>query len=449
MRVVVIGADACGASAASGVKRALGDEAEVVVLERQPWTSYSACGIPYWVAGDVEGPDVLVARTPDQHRANGLDLRTGWEAVGLDISARTVKAVAPGWGREEALEYDHLVIGTGAVPLRPPIPGSDLPGVHGVQTIDDGLRVLDSLHRQPERVVVVGAGYIGIEMAEAMCTRGLEVTVVDKAPAPMTTLDPDMGALIATAMTGMGISYRGGEPVQRIDAAESGRAAAVVTAAARYPADLVVLGLGVRPNTDLALAAGLPLGEFGGLLTDDRMEVLDHPGVWAGGDCVEVVDRITGDRRHVALGTHANKHGRVIGTNIAGGDLRFPGVVGTAVSKICELEISRVGLREAEARELGMDVVAATIKASTRAHYFPGAGPVHVKMIAEKGTGRVRGCQIVGQAGAGKRIDVAATAIWNEMTAEQVTSLDLAYAPPFSPVWDPVQAAARKVAGMV
>jgi NADPH-dependent 2,4-dienoyl-CoA reductase/sulfur reductase-like enzyme len=448
MRIVVIGADACGASAAAGAKRALGDAAEVIVLERQPWTSYSACGIPYWMAGEVDGPDSLVARTPEQHRANGLDLRTGWTVTAIDLDGRTVSATSES-GDQEQVAFDQLVIGTGAVPVRPPIPGIDLPGVHGVQTLDDGLRVLDSLHRSPTRAVVIGAGYIGIEMAEAMKRRGLAVTVVDQNTQPMATLDPDMGSLIAKAMEGMGISYQGGEPVKAIEAGESGRANAVVTEQGTYPADIVVLGLGVRPNTDLAAAAGLPLGEHGGLLTDDRMQVLDHPGIWAGGDCVEVVDRITGRRLCVPLGTHANKHGRVIGANLAGGDLRFPGVVGTAISKVCELEISRVGLREQEAKDLGFEVVSATIRATTKAHYAPGAGPIHVKAIAERGSGRLLGCQIVGQAGAGKRIDAAAVAIWNEMTVEEVTSCDLAYAPPFSPVWDPVQIAARKLTSML
>lgn len=449
MRVVVIGGDACGASAASGIKRGLGDGVEVVVLERQPWTSYSACGIPYWIAGEVDGPDALVARTPEQHRANGLDLRTGWVATAIDVAGRTVTAVESASGREEMFAYDHVVIGTGATPVRPPIPGIDLPGVHGVQTLGDGLRVIDSLQRHPERAVVVGAGYIGIEMAEAMCARGLDVTVVDLAEQPMTTLDPDMGEVIAQAMAGMDITYRGGEAVAEIEMGEDGRAAAVVTTTGRYPADIVILGLGVRPNTELARAAGLPIGEHGGLLTDDRMQVQDNPGVWAGGDCVEVVDRLTGRRLHVPLGTHANKHGRVIAANVVGGDLRFPGVVGTAVSKICELEVSRVGLREVDARELGFEVVAATIRASTKAHYALGAGPVHVKVVAERGSGRLLGCQIVGMATSGKRIDAAAVAIWNEMTVEEVTSLDMAYAPPFSPVWDPVQIATRRLTGMV
>jgi NADPH-dependent 2,4-dienoyl-CoA reductase/sulfur reductase-like enzyme len=449
LNVVVIGGDACGASAASTVKRSLRDEANVIVLERQSWTSYAACGIPYWIAGQTDGPDALVARSPEAHRANGLDMRTGWEATAIDPVARTVTARELASGTDHVLPFDHLVIATGASPVRPPIPGLDLPGVHGVQTLDDGSAIMESLADDVQRAVIIGAGYIGIEMAEAMCDRGVATTVVDQAPQPMTTMDPDMGALISEAMGKMGIAYQGGSPVQAIESGPDGRVARVVTGEGSFDADIVLIGLGVRPNAGLAQAAGLPLGDRGGIVTDDHMQVQGHDGIWAGGDCVEVVDRPTGRRLHVALGTHANKHGRVIGTNITGGDLVFPGVVGTAVSKICALEVGRVGLREAEARDLGLDVVSGTIRASTKAHYLRDAGPIHVKVIAERGTGRLLGCQIVGQPGSGKRIDVAATAIWNGMTVEDVTSLDLAYAPPFSPVWDPVQIATRKVAGMV
>lgn len=449
LQVVVIGGDACGASAASSLKRALRDDVHVIVLERQPWTSYSACGIPYWIAGDVAGPDGLVMRSPQQHRANGLDVRTGWEAIAIDLQARAVQAVELASGDRHDLHFDHLVIATGAEPLRPPVPGIDLPGVHRVHTLDDGLAILDSLGPGVQHAVVVGAGYIGIEMAEAMSARGLRTAVVDLATTPMSTLDADMGERIAQAMADLGIAYYGGAPVEAFEAGPHGRVARVVAGASRHDADVVLLGLGVRPNSSLADAAGLPIGERGGILTDDRMRVSGQDAVWAGGDCVEVVDRITGRRLHVALGTHANKHGRVIGTNIAGGDLVFPGIVGTAVSKICDLEVARVGLRESEARELGFDVVAATIVASTRAHYFPTSGEIRVKVIAERGTGRMLGCQIVGMPGSGKRIDVAAAAIWSNMTVEEVTSLDLAYAPPFSPVWDPVQIAARKVASQV
>ncbi len=461
--VVVIGADACGATAASAIKRSLGADVHVLVLERQSWTSYSACGIPYWLAGDVAGPEGLVVRSPEQHRANGLDLRTGWEATSIDPAQRTVTAVELSSGAEHVLGYDDLVIGTGATPTRPPIPGIDAPGVHGIHTLDDGLAVLDSLAAargglgqaavdaaaEPPRAIVVGAGYIGIEMAEAMSARGLRTTVIDLAPAPMGTLDPDMGALVATAMAARGIGFRGGQKVQRFEPGPDGRIARVITDVEVHEADIVVLGIGVRPNSALAQAAGLPIGPSGGIRTDDHMRVLDHQGIWAGGDCVEVLDRVSGQPVAVALGTHANKHGRVIGANISGGDLVFPGIVGTAISKLCDVEVARTGLREAQARELGLDVRSVTITSTTKAGYFPGAAPVTVKMLAEAGTGRLLGVQIVGGTGSGKRIDVAAAALWSELTVEDITSMDLSYSPPMSPLWDPVQVAARRLSGLL
>lgn len=447
--VVVIGGDAAGASAASTVKRALKKEASVLILERQKWTSYSACGIPYWVAGHVDGPDRLVMRSAEVHRSRGLVVRTKHEATAIDLAGQTVIARDLASGEDHSYPFDDLVIATGATPVRPPIPGIDLPGVHGVQHLIDGVELIESLRHEAKRAVVIGAGYIGVEMAEAMQERGLEVTVVDIADQPMRTLDPDMGEIVAQEMEGMDIAYRGGEPVQSIEAGPDGRVAAVVTATDRYPADVVVMGLGMTPNSRLAREAGLPTGASGGILTDDRQRVIGYDNIWSGGDCVEVRDRITGQHVHLALGTHANKHGRVIGTNIAGGDLVFPGIVRTAVTRICDIEISRVGLRLAEAEELGYAVVSATIESMTRAHYFPGSGMIRVKVIAEKGTGRMLGCQIVGMAGSAKRIDIASVAIWNSMTVEDVASMDLGYSPPFSPVWDPVQTAARKCAGMV
>ena len=446
---MVIGGDAAGASSASQVKRAMKSGASVVMLERQRWTSYSACGIPYWIGGQVDGPDRLVARSPETHRSMGVLVRTQTEATKIDTRAQAVTALDLGSGEEKVYEYDDLVVATGATPVRPPLPGIDLERVHGIQHLSDGLEVLETLQQDVKRAVVVGAGYIGIEMAEAMVDRGLDVTIVDLAEQPMRSLDPDMGELIASEMEGMGIKYRGGEAVQALEGHSDGSVASVLTSNDSIPADIVVLGLGVRPNSRLAKEAGLPTGDFDGILTDDHQRVLGYDNVWSGGDCVEVLDRVTGRRVHSALGTHANKHGRVIGQNIGGADLVFPGIVRTAVSKVCDLEISRVGLGQAQAEELGYPVVAATIDSMTRAHYFPGSGMIRVKVVAEKGSGRMLGCQIVGMAGAAKRIDIASTAIWNQMTVEEVTSLDLGYSPPFSPVWDPVQIAARKVAGMV
>ncbi|WP_030901050.1 FAD-dependent oxidoreductase [Streptomyces sp. NRRL F-5126] len=447
-RMVVVGGDAAGMSAASQARRLRGrDELEIVAFERTRFTSYSACGIPYWIAGDVRERDALVARTPREHAERGIDLRTRTEVVELDVPGQRVLARDLESGEEGWTGYDKLVLATGASPVRPPLPGIEAPGVHGVQTLDDGEALIDTLARtEGRRAVVVGAGYIGVEMAEALLRHGYEVTVVHRDEQPMSTLDPDMGRMVGDAMTGMGITVVNGAAVTGIVTGAGGRARAVATDDAQYPADVVVLGIGVRPRTELADAAGLPRGTSGGLLTDLSMRVRGHEDVWAGGDCVEVLDLVSGRTRHIALGTHANKHGQVIGANVGGGYATFPGVVGTAVSKVCDLEIARTGLREKDARAVGLRFETVTIRSTSRAGYFPGAAEMTVKMTAERGTGRLLGVQIVGREGAGKRVDVAAVALTAGMTVEQMTALDLGYAPPFSPVWDPVLVAARKAA---
>ncbi|PFX04653.1 NADH peroxidase [Nocardia farcinica] len=445
-RLVVIGADATGMAAASQARRMLGPrELEIVVFERGGFTSYSACGIPYWVGGVVTERDALIARTAEEHRARDIDLRMRTEAIELDVTGRRVRTRDLDSGVESWTEYDKLVLATGARPLRPALPGSDAAGVHGVQTLDDGQALIDTLDRtEGRRAVVVGAGYIGVEMAEALIQRGFRVTVLNRSAEPMSTLDPDMGALVRKAMDGMGIEVVGGAEVTGVRTDAHGRVRAVATADEEYPADVVVLGLGVRPETTLARAAGLPLGEHDGLLTDLSMRVRGHTDIWAGGDCVEVLDLVSGRERHVALGTHANKHGQVIGQVIGGGYATFPGVVGTAVSKVCDLEVARTGLREKEAHAAGLQFVTVTIESTSRSGYYPEAAPMTVKMLAERRTGRLLGVQIVGREGAGKRVDIAAVALTARMTVEQMTALDLGYAPPFSPVWDPVLVAARK-----
>ncbi|WP_411143975.1 FAD-dependent oxidoreductase [Streptomyces sp. x-80] len=451
-RLVVVGGDAAGMSAASQARRQRKPgELEIIAFERSHFTSYSACGIPYWVGGTVDGPEALIARSPEEHRARGIDLRMRTEVTELDLDRGRVRARdLDEDGRESWTGFDKLVLATGARPRRPALPGIDAPGVHGVQTLDDGQALLDTLATTGgRRAVVVGAGYIGVEMAEALIHRGYTVTVLDRREQPMSTLDPDMGALVHTAMCGLGIETVRGAAVTAVLTDEAGRARAVATEDTEYPADVVVLGMGVRPETTLAAAAGLPLGESGGLLTDLGMRVRDQDAVWAGGDCVEVLDLVSGHTRHIALGTHANKHGQVIGANVGGGYATFPGVVGTAVSKVCDLEIARTGLLERHALAAGLQFVTATIESTNHAGYYPGARPMHVKMLAERRTGRLLGTQIVGREGAAKRVDIAAVALTAGMTVEQMTALDLGYAPPFSPVWDPVLVAARKATAAV
>ncbi|MFF7971039.1 FAD-dependent oxidoreductase [Streptomyces sp. NPDC007905] len=450
-RLVVIGGDAAGMSAASQARRMRGpDELEIVAFERGHFTSFSACGIPYWVGGDVAERDHLIARTPEEHRARDIDLRMRTEVTEIDLAGGRVRARDVDSGEESWTSYDKLVIATGSRPVRPDMPGVDATGVHGVQTLDDGQALLDTLTcTHGRRAVVVGAGYIGVEMAEALIKRGFEVTVVNRGKEPMSTLDPDMGRLVHRAMEGLGITMVDDTEVTKLLTDGEGRVRAVATEDAEFPADIVVLGIGVRPGTGLARAAGLPLGVHGGLLTDLAMRVRGHENVWAGGDCVEVLNLVSGQEQYVPLGTHANKHGQVIGTNVGGGYATFPGVVGTAVSKVCDLEIARTGLREKDAHRVGLQYETVTIESTSRAGYYPGASPMTVKMLAERRTGRLLGMQIVGREGAGKRVDIAAVALTAGLTVEQMTSLDLGYAPPFSPVWDPVLVAARKATAKV
>jgi NADPH-dependent 2,4-dienoyl-CoA reductase/sulfur reductase-like enzyme len=445
-RLVVIGGDAAGMSAASQARKRRGeDELEIIAFERGRATSYSACGIPYWIGGAVGSEAELIARTPEQHRANGIDVRMRTEVVGIDLAGKTVTARSLEDGRESVEPYDALMYATGSVPMRPRAEGFDAPGVYGVQVLDDGQDLIAELDSgRVERVVVVGGGYIGLELAEACQVRGLDVTVVDRSATPVGTFDPDIGRFIADAVSAMGIRLVLGAAASKVETGADGRPAAVhTTDGQRLPADLVVLGLGVRPNVALAEAAGIPLGASGGIAVDNRMRT-QVDGVWAAGDCVESWHRLSGQRMVVALGTHANKQGRVAGINLGGGYATFPGVIGTAVTKVCDLEVARTGLSEQEADAAGYCYVTASVDSTTRAGYFPGAKPIRVKLLAEKRSGLLLGAQIAGREGAAKRIDVLATAIWNSMSVDEVLGLDLSYAPPFAPVWDPVLIAARK-----
>jgi len=439
-RLVVIGGDAGGMAAASQARRQQ-PYMEIVALERGRWTSYSACGIPYLVAGDVDDPKQLVARTPeefrDQHR---IDVRMGHEAMSVDLDARKVEVRDHTRDRTIVLGFDLLHVATGARPIRPDLPGIDRPEVHGVQTLDDGIHLLDHARKGGcERVVIVGGGYIGIEVAEAFVRRGSAVTVLEGGDQVMRTMDPDMAAPIATALRRFGVDVRLG--VQAVGFEEG----AVETTAGPIPTELVVLGLGVTPNSQLAADAGIRTGVRGAIRVDRRQRT-SAEGVYAAGDCAESHHLVTQRQVHVALGTVANKQGRVAGINLAGGYATFPGVVGTAVTKICELEIARTGVNEEEAQRAGFRYEAVTIDSTTRAGYFPGTKPIRVKLLAEHGTRRVLGAQIVGEEGAAKRIDVLATAITARMRVDDVIDLDLAYAPPFSGVWDAVHTAARKAA---
>ena len=432
-------------SAASTVKRSLGDEIEVIVFERGHWTSYSACGIPYWVAGQVAGPDALVARSPEEHRKRGIDVRTLTEVVELDISAQTVTARGQD-GVEHTTHYDDLLLATGAEPIRPRLPGIDAEGIYGVQDLEDGMRVIDAFADSPVRAAIVGSGYIGLEMAEACVERGVKATVIDQAPQPLPMLDTELGGRVHAAMTGLGIETMTNTPVRGFTADDSGHVTGVRTDTETVPADLVVLGIGVKARSALAADAGLPTGVKDGIVVGADQRVVGHGNVWAAGDCALSRHRLTGELVHIALGTHANKQGWVAARNIAGADAEFAGVLGTAITKICALEIALTGLNADAAAHSGRDAVRVSIETTTTASYYPSAEKMTVVMLAERGSRRILGAQIVGGDGAAKRIDTVATALWNDMTVDDLIQCDLAYAPPFSSVWDPVQQAARVAA---
>ena len=445
-KLVVIGGDAAGMSAASKVRRTQKDR-EIVVFERGRHTSYAACGMPYYIAGQVSDVDRLIARKPEVFRKNqNIDVRIRHEVIRIDAEGRYVVVRDLEKETEFRESWDELLIATGARPVRPDLPGMDAEGVFSLSILQTGIDVYKFIEKnKPKKAVIVGGGYIGIEMAEALLARGMEVSLVDMAPQVMPTMDGEMASLISDYMRDEGVDVHLEEKLERLEQDGSGRVKAVVTDRQTHPADVVITGIGVQPNSGLAKEAGLELGVRDAIRVDKRMQA-SVPDIWAAGDCAESHHLITGEPTFIALGTVANKHGLVAGTNISGGDAEFPGVLGTAITKFNDMEIARTGLSEKEAESLGHTFKTATIEARTRSGYYPGSASITVKLVAEEASGRLLGGQIVGMQGAGKRIDTIATALTAGMTARNIMDLDLSYAPPFSPVWDPVQIAARKLA---
>jgi NADPH-dependent 2,4-dienoyl-CoA reductase/sulfur reductase-like enzyme len=442
-RLVVIGGDAGGMSAAAQVRR-LRSDIDIVALERSPWSSYSACGIPYLIGGSIAELDDLVVRTPAEFRDKyRIDVRVKHDVRAIDVDARKVEVRDTVRERTLQVPFDTLLVATGSRPARPEVPGGDSDEVHAVQTLDDAAHLLRHVETiECRRVVVVGGGYIGLEIAEAFLERGAQVTVLEAAPQLMRTLDPDMAGLVVDAMRRHGIDVR---LEVEVTAFEPG---VVHTTGGEVPADLVVSGMGVWPNSDVAAAAGIATGVRGAIAVDRRQRT-NVDGVYAAGDCATSFHRVSQRDVHVALGTVANRHGRVAGINIAGGYATFPGVLGTAVTKICSTEIGRTGLNAEECRRAGLEAVSATIEATNRAGYLPDARPLKVKVTAERGTGRLLGAQIVGEEQAAKRIDVFATALGAGLDVYELSDMDLSYAPPFGPLWDAVLVGARRAAAAV
>jgi len=390
-----------------------------------------------------------VVRSPEAFREKqGIDARVFQKVSEIDLRQKQVQGEDLKTGKPWKEPFDQLLIATGAVAIRPRIPGIDAKGVYELNTLQSGIEVRRAVEeKNPRYIVIIGAGYIGLEMAENFVHRGIAVTIVEKTPQVMNTLDPDMASLLLKPLEEAGIKLYLNESLKSLEVRE-GEVRGALTDQRTLPADLVILGLGVRPNSAMAQEAGIAVGKTGGIKVNDRMQT-EVEGIWAAGNCVESFHLVSRRPFYIALGTVANKQGRVAGINIAGGQATFPGVVGTAMVKVLSLEVARTGLQEKEIQELGLASVNAKIDAHTRARYYPGTGPMTVKILAEKGTGRLLGGQIVGQEGAGKRIDTLAVALHAGFTVEDLINLDLGYSPPFSAVWDPVQIAARQAANLL
>ncbi|WP_235738472.1 FAD-dependent oxidoreductase [Nocardioides alcanivorans] len=451
-RMVVVGGDAAGMSAAHQALRSAqqhGRELEVTVLEATEDTSYSACGIPYWISGEVDSRRSLIARTPEVHRQLGVDLRTGARATHVDHDAGEVHWVGP--DGEQRLGYDDLVIATGAPSIVPDwardASGAPGRGVQVVKTLDDGAWWIRALAGAPKHVVVAGGSYIGLEMAEAMLAHGHRVTLMTRSRV-MSNLDEPMSDRVATALDVGGVTVHTGAAASGVERAADGSLAAVLAGDLRVEADLLVLAIGVTPATEIVQHLDLPRSRRGALRPDPHGRLAD--GLWAAGDCCDVRHRITGDWAYLPLGTHANKMGRATGDTIGGGDLTFPGALGTAITRFAAgaayAEIARTGLGLVEAQEAGFKAVEVTTDGTTASGYHPDAQPIALSVVGEQGTGRLLGAQLVGGRGSAKRIDTVAMALWSGSSVADLAWADLAYAPPFATAWEFVSLAARRLA---
>ena len=444
-RLIVIGGCAAGMSAASKARR-LNPDLEIVVYEKTGFVSYASCGLPYYVSGLVEDHNKLVVRTPAQFAKRGIEVHLHHEVTEVDTENRRVRVtnLLKDGGGSWYESYDKLVIATGGRPtVLPDFSLGDLSGVFVLRAVEDGVAVRDFVRpERPQRAVIVGAGYIGVEMAESFHELGLEITVIGRPPQVLKRFDSDMAQLVQDELESKGIQLSLGDEVKALEGDAQGRVRRVISSKGTFEADLVLLAMGVQPNATLAKAAGVALGETGAIATDFQMRT-NLPDVFAAGDCAEAYHRITGRGAYIPLGTTANKQGRVAGTNLGGGHAEFEGIVGTVITKVLDVYAALTGLSEKEAQALGYAVQSTMIQAGSRAHYYPGSRPIHVKLVVEEGSGRLLGGQVVGDEGAGPRIDVLATALHKGMTVEELARLDLAYVPPIAPVWDPLLVAAN------
>ena len=453
MHIVAIGGSDAGISAALRA-REVDPGAEVTVVVADAYPNFSICGIPYYVSGEVTHWRNLAHRTLGDLEAAGMRLRLDTTARRIDVAGRKLAVTGPD-GTEALISYDQLVIGTGAVPARPPIAGlgelGPAQGVHLLHSMDDTFAVMRTLEEAaPDSAVIVGAGYIGLEMADALTTREVQVTQIEQLPEVLPTVDPQLGVLVRGELESRGVRVLTSTLVREIGRSGPGEpgplrvdAIAADGTPITVPAGMVLVVAGVRPETALAVSAGASLGARGAIAVDTGMRT-GLPDIYAAGDCVITHHRLLGET-YLPLGTTAHKQGRVAGENATGGHRQFAGSLGTQVVKVFDQAAARTGLRDHEAAAAGYDPVTVGWEADDHKAYYPGSHRNAMRFTGERGTGRLLGLQLFGHkhAEVAKRIDIAAIAIYNGMTVDQVSDLDLSYTPPLGSPWDAVQAGAQ------
>lgn len=449
MKLVAIGGSDAGISAALRAGE-LDPTAEVTVVVADAYPNFSICGIPYYISGEVTHWRNLAHRTHADLEATGMKLRLDTFATDIDVTGQKLIVCNPD-GSSDAIEYDELVVGTGAVPVQPPIDGLDDlgvdDGVHLLHSMGDTFALTESLDRiQPKTALIVGAGYVGLEMAEGLTMRGIHVTQVEMLPEVLPTVDVELGALVHDELVKHGVDVHTNSTVTRITKTDTGLHVDGKTTddeTLAWDVDLVLIVVGVRPDTDLLVRAGAQTGLRGAVVVDETMAT-GLPHVWAAGDCVVTHHRLLG-QTYLPLGTTAHKQGRIAGENALGGHARYAGSLGTQVVKVFDLVAGRTGLREHEASAAGFAPVSSTAAPDDHKAYYPGATPIAIRVTGDAATGRLLGAQLIGHKGAeiSKRVDTYAAALFHEMTVTGMTELDLAYTPPLGSPWDAVQMATQ------
>jgi NADPH-dependent 2,4-dienoyl-CoA reductase/sulfur reductase-like enzyme/rhodanese-related sulfurtransferase len=443
--IVIIGGTACGPKAAARARR-LDQAANITIIEQRDNLSSATCGLPYFLSGTVAQSD-LVTRQADYFRnIFKMNVLLNTKVLAIDRPEHTVTTTDLKTGVNTTLPYDKLVIATGASPIVPPWEGKNLEGVFTLNNIPDAVAIHNYLKQaRPSSVVIVGAGLIGLEAAENLVNMGLKVTIVEALGWPLPTLlDEEVAIPVTRQLRQAGVDLLFGERVNGFRGGPEGKVTGVAVGGKTFPADMALMALGARPNVALAKEAGLKIGQLGGLDVNEQMQTSD-PDIYAGGDCVEGTNIITKKKVLVPLGSTANKHGRIIGTNVTGGQDTFPGITGTASVKVFDINVGRTGLNEKQAREAGFEVLTALVPTFDHATYYPGSKEILVKLVAEKSTGRILGGQAVGEGDTIKRIDVLATAITFGANADALADADLAYAPPYNSAMDPLHNAANVI----